>query len=292
MCGCANDWVSLFLTSVILRVILQEYFLISDIPIKELLKRTIFFILIFISVQAMAQLKPIPSGVYHWSDVPVVKSDDREGRKFLEGTTSEFDYFEIHASTQFKGALPRPPHAQTDIEELIYIKEGTMKFNMGAKSSVLGKGSIILIPPHEMQSLQNVGDGPLTYYVIMFRSKKPMDMERSAKTGGPLMLNADSLKYVPSALGGGIKYFERPTAMLETLEMHLTELKGKGPSHAPHSHIDTELIVMLEGDTEMTIAGKTYKGTAGDIYLANSNELHGLSNIGNTPCKYLAIRWK
>lgn len=256
------------------------------------MRRMVFLFLVFISAQAMAQLKPIPSGVYHWVDIPVTKSADREGRKFMEGTTSEFEYFEIHASTQFKGALPRPPHAQTDIEELIFVKEGTLKFTMGAKSSVLGKGSIILIPPHEMQTLENVGNGPVTYYVIMFRAKKPMDMDRSAKAGGPLMLNADSLKFVPSAKGGGIKYFERPTAMLESFEMHLTELKGKGPSHAPHSHIDSELIIMLEGDTEMTIDGKTYKGTAGDIYLMNSNEMHGLSNIGDTPCKYLAIRWR
>ncbi|WP_448700395.1 cupin domain-containing protein [Mucilaginibacter sp. AW1-3] len=240
----------------------------------------------------MAQFKPIPSGVYHWADIPVVKSSDREGRKIMEGTTAEFSYFEVHATTQYKGAISKPPHAQTDIEELIFVKEGTLKFTMGANSKVLGKGSIILIPPHEMQAIQNVGDGLLTYYVIMFRSKQPMDMERSAKAGGPVMLNGDSLKFVPSAKGGGIKYFERPTAMLDKLEMHITELKSKGPSHAPHSHIDTELIIMLQGDTEMTIDGKTYQATAGDIYLANSNEFHGISNTQDATCRYLAIRWK
>lgn len=61
------------------------------------------------------------------------------------------------------------------------------------------------------------------------------------------MLNADSLVYKPSAVGGGIKYIQRPTAMLNTLEMHVTELKHKGPNHAPHTHVDTELIVLREG---------------------------------------------
>jgi len=256
------------------------------------------FLLAFtlISVQSMAQqaanLKPVPSGAYHWADIPVTKSPNREGRKFMEGTTAEFSYFEIHASTQFKGAVPNPPHAQTDIEEVIYIKEGTMKFTMGKNSQTLGKGSLILIPPHEMQAIAQVGDGPLTYYVIMFRSKKPMDLDRSAKAGGPLMLNADSLKYVPSSRGGGIKYINRPTAMLDNLEMHVTELKGKGPAHVPHTHIDTELTLVLEGQTEMIIKDKTYTAKAGDIYLMNSNELHGISNPVNSPCKYLAIRWK
>ncbi|MBW4888767.1 cupin domain-containing protein [Mucilaginibacter sp. HMF5004] len=245
----------------------------------------------FIAFRSAAQLKPIPSGVFHWAEMPVTKSSDREGRKITNGSTAELELFDIHATTQFKGAVAKPGHAQTDIEELIFVKEGTMKFTMGPTAKVLGKGSIILIPPHQMQAIENVGDGPLTYYVMMFRAKKPVDMERSAKAGGPVMLNADSLKYVASAKGGGIKYFDRPTAMLGHLEMHITELKGKGPSHAPHTHLDTELIIMLEGDTEMTINGKTYNGTAGDIYLANSNEMHGIGNAKDAPCKYLAIRW-
>jgi quercetin dioxygenase-like cupin family protein len=256
------------------------------------MKSAFLFFLLFLSVKTMAQFKPIPSGSYHWSDVPVVKSADREGRKFLEGKTTEFSYFEIHASTQYKGAAPRPPHAQTDIEELIYIKEGSMKFNMGRNSAILGKGSIILIPPGEMQSLQNVGDGPLTYYVIMFRSKKPMDMARSAKGGGPLMLNADSLKYVANTQGGGIRYIDRPTANLANLEVHLTELKAKGPSHAAHTHVETELILVLNGNIETTVNGKTYPATAGDICLMNSGELHGISNTKDAPCKYLVVKWR
>ena len=256
------------------------------------MRSTIIVALLSISLSAMAQFKPIPSGPIHWADLPVNKSADREGRKFLEGTTSEFSYFEIHASTQYKGASPRPPHAQTDIEELIFVKDGTLKFTMGTMSRTLGKGSVILIPPHQMQAIENVGDGPLTYYVIMFRAKKGMDMDRSAKAGGPLMLNADSLVYTPSAKGGGIKYFERPTAMLDKLELHITELKSKGPSHAPHTHIDTELILVLQGDVEITIDGTSYTATAGDICLINSNQMHAISNSQDAPSKYLAVRWK
>jgi quercetin dioxygenase-like cupin family protein len=256
------------------------------------MKKLILVTLMAIATRSVAQLNPIPSGAYHVADAPLTKTGDRESRKFVEGTTAELKYFRVHTSTQAKGAAPKPPHAQADTEELIFITEGTMKFTMGAKSQVLKKGSIILVPPHEMQSTENVGDGPLTYYVFMFRSNKPMDLERCAKAGGPVMLSADSLKYVPSARGGGIKYFDRPTAMSEKLEMHITELKTKGPSHAPHTHVDTELILVLEGDTEETINGKTYKASAGDFYLMNSNEMHGINNPNDTPCKYLAIRWK
>ena len=246
-----------------------------------------------LSTNVIAQLAAIPSGVYHLADMPITKSADRESRRFMEGSTFELSFLEIHATTQYKNALPKPSHTQTDVEELLYVKEGKMKFTGGSQTQVLGRGSILLIPPQQPQDIiQNVGEGPLTYYVIMFRSKLPMDVERSAKAGGLLLLNADSLTYKPSVLGGGIKYIKRPTAMFNELEMHVTELKGKGPSHTPHTHIDTELTLVLEGQTEMVINGKIYHGSAGDIYLMNSNELHGISNPTDAPCKYLAIRWK
>ena len=78
-------------------------------------------------MNAFTQMHPITSGVFHWSELPVKKDNQRESRKIAEGTTPEFEYFEIHATTQEKGAVPRPPHTQEDIEELIIVKNGTVK---------------------------------------------------------------------------------------------------------------------------------------------------------------------
>jgi len=79
------------------------------------------------AMNTFAQLQPVTSGVKHWNELPVKKANQRESRKIAEVTTAEFDYFEIHATKQEKGAAPRPAHAQKDIEEMIIIKEGTMK---------------------------------------------------------------------------------------------------------------------------------------------------------------------
>lgn len=265
------------------------------------MKPIIFFIsLVALCTECAAQNRRIPSGVYHWADAPVSKTADGEVREFIKGPTFECSLLEIHATTKNKDTAKKQ-HAAKDVEELaalrdieqyIFVKEGKMKVTLGNKNATLGKGSIVLIPPMQGQSIENVGDGLLTYYTIQFRSKQPMDLLRSAKAGGALMVNADTLKYVPTDKGGGIKYIQRPTAMLSELEMHMTELKHRGPMHAPHRHVDTELILMLEGHTEQLINGKAYRGAAGDMYLMNSNELHGISNIEDTPCKYLAIRWK
>jgi mannose-6-phosphate isomerase-like protein (cupin superfamily) len=255
------------------------------------MKNILCLIFLSISLPAAAQLQPVASGAYHWNDFPVKKDNQRESRKIAEGTTPEFEFFEIHATTQFKGAVPRPPHTQKDIEELIIIKEGTMKCTIGNKTAVLGKGSVILVPPLESQILENMGTGPLTYYVFQFRSKK-MNMERSKMAGGTLMLNYDSLKYTEANNKGTRKYFDRPTAMCDNYEMHITYLKQKGPSHAPHQHVDTEIILIIEGETEMMIDGKQYTAGPGDLYIAESNKLHGIGNATDKPASYFAFKWR
>jgi quercetin dioxygenase-like cupin family protein len=254
----------------------------------------IIFAILFqtIVMNTFAQLQPITSGVYHWNELPVKKDKQRESRKIAEGTTAEFSYFEIHATTQYKGAASRPPHAQDSIEEMIIIKEGKLKCTIGDKTAELGPGSVLLIPPHEMQTFENTGDGPVTYYVFMFRSRKPMDMERSIKAGGTLLLNYDSLKYSENNNKGTRKYFDRPTAMCDNYEMHITYLKVKGPSHAPHQHVDTEIILVIEGEAEITVDGKYYKGSAGDLFIAESGKMHGVGNATDKPCSYFAFKWR
>ena len=236
--------------------------------------------------------KPITSGVFHWNELPVKKENQRESRKIFEGTTPEFEYFEIHATTQYKGAVPSPPHTQDSIEEMIIIKEGTLKCTIGSHTSTLSAGSVLLIPPLEEQVFENTSDSPVTYYVFKFRARKGMNMERSKKAGGTLLLNYDSLPYTESNNKGTRKYFDRPTAMCDNYEMHITYLKEKGPSHAPHQHVDTEIILIIDGEFEMMINGKTYKAGPGDLYIAVSGELHGISNATDKPCSYFAFKWR
>jgi len=243
-------------------------------------------------LQSFAQLQPIGSGVFHWNELQAKKDNQRESRKIAQGSTAEFSYFEIHATTQEKGATPRPPHAQDSLEEMIIIKDGLLKCTIGSTTATLGPGSVLLIPPHEMQTFENVGDGPVTYYVFMFRSRKVMDLDRSAKAGGALLLNPDSLVYKEANNKGSRKYFDRPTAMCENFEMHITYLKQKGPSHAPHQHVDTEMILIIAGTSEMTIDGKQYTAGPGDLYIAESGKMHGISNATDKPCSYFAFKWR
>ena len=238
------------------------------------------------------QKEPVQSGVYRWADHSVKKGEDRESRKILEGTSPHFDYLEIHATTQFPGAKPSLAHANEDIEELIICKEGLMEITIEGKSTMIGPEGVILLMPQQMHSIANAGDGPLTYYVMRYRSRKPMDISRGQQAGGSLMLNADSLSFKSSSRGAGKAYFDRSTAMCERFEMHITRLDQKGPSHQPHTHAETEIILMLSGKSEMNINGKYYQAARGDFYLANSLELHGIRNTTDEPCSYFAFKWE
>lgn len=256
------------------------------------MKNILLILMQIMTINTFAQLQPIGSGVFKWNSLPLKKEAQRESRKIAEGTTAEFEYFEIHAITQMKGATPRPVHTQKDLEELIIIKEGTMKTNIGNKTAVLGKGSVLLIPPLQSQLFENIGDGPLTYYVLMFRSRKPMNLQRTDSAGGTILLNHDSLAYTEKNNKGTRKYFDRPTAMCANYEMHITYLKQKGPSHAGHQHVDTEIILVIDGEAEMDIDGKNFKGSAGDMFIVESGKMHQVGNASEKPCSYFAFKWR
>lgn len=256
--------------------------------------RVLFVAALFtiLSANLFGQDGEIGSAVFHWNDLEVNSRPGREYRKILQGSTPEFSFFEIHATTLLPDGEARLPHTQKDIEELIIVKEGTLTCMLDGDIQELTAGSVVLIPPGVEQSMSNLHDQPLTYYVIMFKSIKPMDLDRSNKAGGALMLEAKDLVYVDKGTKGAIQYFNRPTANCENFEMHITKLKTKGPSHNPHTHIDTEIILVNEGMVTMNIDGQVYDAGPGDLIIVKSQSLHGVANAGDEACAYFAFKWR
>ena len=119
-----------------------------------------------------------------------------------------------------------------------------------------------------------------------------MNLPRSDSAGGALLINDDTLKTVVAPNKATIKYFDRATAMCDNYEMHVTKLSLKGPSHAPHKHLATEIILITEGEVEMTIDGKTFSGIASDLFIVESGLVHGVGNASEKPCSYFAFKWR
>jgi (S)-ureidoglycine aminohydrolase len=69
----------------------------------------------------------VPSAVYSWKNLEVKKHATRESRKILEGSTTHLAYFETHATTLFPGEMPHGSHTHSEDDELILVREGTIR---------------------------------------------------------------------------------------------------------------------------------------------------------------------
>ena len=73
-----------------------------------------------------------------------------------------------------------------------------------------------------------------------------------------------------------------------TIKMSVVE-PGKS-THAPHQHPQDEFFFVLEGTAQFYLDGKTVEvGPYTSLYCP-SNSMHGISNAGDTPLKYLVMQ--
>jgi (S)-ureidoglycine aminohydrolase len=79
--------------------------------------------------------------------------------------------------------------------------------------------------------------------------------------------------------------------MMGRFDIHVTQLNEGFNSHPPHTHKLEEIILMLDGNAEMTVGTDHQKANAGDVVWMGSMVSHNLTNVGKTPCLYFAIQW-
>jgi quercetin dioxygenase-like cupin family protein len=95
----------------------------------------------------------------------------------------------------------------------------------------------------------------------------------------------------PNDWGAVRQVMRAPTPTLDELEIHVSTLEpGKSP-HAPHQHQHEELLIVKDGTLETFQSGTTRRVGAGGIIFQASNELHNVTNVGQTPATYYVIGW-
>ena len=229
--------------------------------------------------------------VYHWNDLKPIKEDTRVRRQVLEGSTTSLSNFEVHASTLEPGKAPHPPHTHDDQEELMIVKEGTVKITIGGVSKNLGAGSIAFAMPHDEHGIENAGNTQASYYILKYKGRQP-NLDRGKQAGGSFMIDWSDLKTNNTGKGYRRDFFNRATSQTAQFEMHTTALNADSISHPPHTHVQEEIILILRGNVEMFIDGNYYKGSAGDIFFLPSMIRHNLKNIGKDQCEYFAFQWR
>jgi XRE family transcriptional regulator, regulator of sulfur utilization len=95
----------------------------------------------------------------------------------------------------------------------------------------------------------------------------------------------------PNDWGAVHQVMRTPTPTLDELEIHVSTLNpGKSP-HAPHQHQHEELLIIKEGTLETFQSGATRRVGPGGIIFQASNELHNVTNAGQSPATYYVIGW-
>ncbi len=233
----------------------------------------------------------IDSKVYPFPKLKAGKTKSVEQQTVMNGETTHMENFEITAATLEPGRYQRTK-IQNDAEEIVVVKEGRLKVALNNKTKELGQGSVVLILPGDELKMENADNDAVTYYAIQYKSKKPIDSERGKTAGGSMTIDWNDLKFTPHDKGGVRRYFDRKSAMSDRIEMHVTTLNPNIKSHEPHTHNPAEIIIMMDGNTEMEIGNKHFRGEPGDIYFLGSEIPHAIRNTGNNPCMYMAFQWE
>lgn len=239
-----------------------------------------------------AQNTDVESKVYQWEDLTVVQEATRERRQILKGSTTDLSSLEIHASTLQPGKAPHSSHTHSDEEELIIVREGRLKVTINNKSKVVGAGSVALVIPGDEHGLENDGDTPAIYYILRYKSKLPVEINRGKEAGGSFVLDFKDISFTPHDKGGIRKYFDKPTAMCSRFEMHVTTLNAGLKSHDPHTHRAEEIVLLMKGQAEMQIGEKTSPVSPGAVIFLGSEVLHAIRNTGGDACEYFAFQWQ
>jgi XRE family transcriptional regulator, regulator of sulfur utilization len=112
---------------------------------------------------------PLRSTAWDWTAMAAQPTKVGEVRRVVDAPTPTLERLEMHVTTLRPGETSHPPHRHPE-EELIVVKEGTVLSLVGGQEHRLGPGSVILQASNELHGIRNVGDGPATYHVILWRS--------------------------------------------------------------------------------------------------------------------------
>lgn len=245
--------------------------------------------------QGLAQVKnqstdSLPAAVYHWSDLKLQQEGDDLKRSLFKGSTTTLNMLEVSAYM-----LPPAKKAvyfkHDDLEELMIVKDGNFSISINGKSQTMGPGSIAFVLPGDEHAIVNAGSTDANYYILKYKGKTP-DHERGKKAGGSFMLDWTQLKTIATGKGYRRDFFNRATTQLAQFEMHTTALDKDSSSHAPHTHVQEEIILVLRGDVTMYIDGRLYPASAGDLVFLPSRIPHALMNTGKQQCEYFAFQWR
>ncbi len=252
-----------------------------------------------LSLAAIAAEEPakIGSTVYTWESREPKATGVGERREVARNPTATLKEFECHISTLNPGLASHPPHTHPQ-EELIILRDGVLDAQVNGVTTRVGPGSLFFFASNDPHNVQNAGDKPATYFVFNFATAVTATLRgQAALPAAPGRMGSSIFEWTKLA-AKATKTGERrdvtnlPTSTLANFECHITTLRAGETPHAPHHHPDEEIILVKEGQMEVTINGSAQRAGPGSIVLITSGDQHGWKNVGDTNATYYVIRLK
>ena len=260
----------------------------SLLPKTYPMKYILLFCLL-ISKSLIGQIPLLESKVYSIDD-RMVKTKFGSKSAIFKGEGDALKIQEMNL-VRIGGKKKYPVTVAVDQEHFYVLKKGNLKITLLDKVQVIQVGSMVAVMPKDPIIFENTEEGTAELYEMSYRSKSPINEDRGIKAGGSFIVPWESSVFKATAKGGGRQFFDRPTAMLNRFDIHVTTLNVGQQSHDPHMHVNEEIILMIDGNAEERIEDKKELAKPGDIIRLGSKVLHNITNVGNTPCQYYAIQW-
>jgi (S)-ureidoglycine aminohydrolase len=259
--------------------------------------RSIIFVFL-VPFAAMAQRgAELPSGKYSWVAPERKIAPALLTSPILSGSSVDLKTLQVDACSITASKKNTALHVPSDMEYLLILKSGTMNVSFGALKATIGRGSVCVLSPGQVFTLQASDNNDCNFYLMKYSAATLSDPKDEAAKKS-FITDWNNLEFRPHDKGGVRKYFERPTSMFRRLEMHVTTLNEGLKSHDPHTHRAGEIILMMDDEpgrttkVDMFIGGQNIAGGAGDLYYVEPNILHGITNTGSAPCSYCAFQFQ
>lgn len=101
----------------------------------------------------------------------------------------------------------------------------------------------------------------------------------------------DSLIPRDTSAGQSRPVFDNPTTTLDKFEVHITTLNPGKESHPVHHHPWEEMLLIKDGNFDVSINGKIQHAGPGALVFFASNDPHNAKNVGTTPGTYYVINF-
>jgi (S)-ureidoglycine aminohydrolase len=241
------------------------------------MKVLIWSFLLFLT--ANSALDPLRSASYPW------KAD----ATIFKGAGAVLRHHELKGHSMQVGDMKF--YQADQMERFFIVRKGPVEVVLGKQKYTVDKGSVIFLLPGEKIAFGTDGRNSVEFYEMVYSSLQKPDTARGKAAGGSFVMNWNDMVFKPHDKGGVRQLFDRKTVMFNRFDIHITTLNPGLKSHEPHTHKNEEIILMLDGDAEMTVnTGKVRADTGDAVYVA-SMVPHNLINSGKTAATYFAIQW-